>query len=30
MAKSLDEIDRAIDEKFKDEEPTRPHSGEPG
>jgi hypothetical protein len=30
MANTLHEMEDAIAEKFKDEPPTRPHSGEPG
>jgi hypothetical protein len=30
MASALNEVEKVVSEKFKDEEPTRPHSGEVG
>ena len=30
MAAALDEIDKVVGEKFEDEDPSRPHSGEAG
>lgn len=30
MANAMDEVEKVVSEKFKDEEPIRPHSGEAG